>query len=872
MSKRIVVCMRWRPAEEGASEQGFAQVAESILDRTLALGGRLILWHPEWLGVDFGLDELQDAIDFLVDRPPVSFSTGFVYGESRDLVDGGPLLAACSGPAVDLAVALARMARAGEVLVDPQLVKASGGELLVQGARVATVAGERIRGLKLDLQHPQRSLECENLTLLEAPRFELSAEAAAPPSGKGISVLVAPTGGGGSSFLLAHRARHAPAALLVSPYRSGEPLAALRHALVRDAAERGGPPSLDSSESETFEAIKTSAGADKRALAKLLTSWARARGGPGLRYVEDVEQVDWDSLDVLTGVAKDEDSGLVVLLRESSALPSPLAVLDKRQTLKVPGLAEPQAVELLRQMTRGALPTELSERVAKRGLPSPLAVTQSMIEALDGVSLLWKEDGIVPRVKRDEQVEAQTAQSLIQRRLHFVDPTDLLVLDALAVLGGPAPRPEVHELLKVAGRPVHRFEASVEYLIRMSWLAAGPGNTIRLLNRTCRDAIVASLSERRAAALHQACAVLHSRAGRPLSLGSAALHAALAGNEGKALLLAKSAAGAARELGLEESAQVFERYAETRDFTCLTRRSLAGRWTNVDEGGAPEAHDDHLFPADATEDSELDEITRVMEPGQRPDAPGGEAAEQAPETPQPERPAAGGRLEEILPMSTGEEMPVPHAPASEPLDLASFRPPIRETLRRRAANRSGALPSSRRDGRGDELTRPGETLRSEPGDAEERTSIEMEGLASDGDSLLPARAFAALKHGDAATLEELALQVRADSHETLANRLDALGQLVKGNVGEALRRLRDAKATSKNQGSREQCRAALALGIGLAAAGRENDALLEVLDGLARARSARDTRGERACARFLVNVAKRSGRDELAEAWQALGG
>jgi hypothetical protein len=295
---------------------------------------------------------------------------------------------------------------------------------------------------------------------------------------------------------------------------------------------------------------------------------------------------------------------------------------------------------------------------------------------------------------------------------------------------------------------------------------------------------------------------------------------------------------------------------------------VAGRWTSVDEGGAPEAHDDHLFPADATEDSELDEITAVMDPGRRPDA-AAPTSEPSPSPPASQPAAVGGRLDEILPMAPPQDLPSPSAPASEPLDLASFRPPIRETLRRRASGRGALARSESADTRREGAR---QTLRSESDGTEERTSIEMEALASDSDSLLPARAFAALKHGDAATLEELALEVRADSHETLANRLDALGQLVKGNVGEALRRLRDAKATSKSRGSREQCRTALALGIGLAVAGRENDALLEVLDGLAIARAAGDPKGERACARFLANVAKTSGRGELAKAWQSIGG
>src|SRR5690606_10443162 len=112
------------------------------------------------------LSALQDAIDFMVDRPPSGFSIGFAYGPLNEMLDGGPLLAACLGPTLDAAMALARMARSGEVLMEPGLVRASGGELLVRGARVATIGEQRVRGLKLDLAHPQRSLECENIARL----------------------------------------------------------------------------------------------------------------------------------------------------------------------------------------------------------------------------------------------------------------------------------------------------------------------------------------------------------------------------------------------------------------------------------------------------------------------------------------------------------------------------------------------------------------------------------------------------------------------------------------------------------------------------------------------------------------------------------
>jgi hypothetical protein len=119
-------------------------------------------------------------------------------------------------------------------------------------------------------------------------------------------------------------------------------------------------------------------------------------------------------------------------------------------------------------------------------------------------------------------------------------------------------------------------------------------------------------------------------------------------------------------------------------------------------------------------------------------------------------------------------------------------------------------------------------------------------------------------------LDELAANLRQEEHTDLAERLDAMAFLARGDTGEALRRLRVAKAQSRERGASDRCRAALALGVGLAAAGRTNEALLEALDGLARAREVDDQRGERACARFIVQLADGAGEQDLAQAWQAL--
>jgi len=104
----------------------------------------------------------------------------------------------------------------------------------------------------------------------------------------------------------------------------------------------------------------------------------------------------------------------------------------------------------------------------------------------------------------------------------------------------------------------------------------------------------------------------------------------------------------------------------------------------------------------------------------------------------------------------------------------------------------------------------------------------------------------------------------------LADRLDAMASLVRGNTGDALRRLRDAKHRARQLSLSEQCRASLALSVAIAAAGRATDALLETLEGLALARRGGDLRGERACAKFLAQLATKAGQEPVALAWQDL--
>ncbi|MEO8876302.1 MAG: hypothetical protein ABI461_12005 [Polyangiaceae bacterium] len=114
----------------------------------------------------------------------------------------------------------------------------------------------------------------------------------------------------------------------------------------------------------------------------------------------------------------------------------------------------------------------------------------------------------------------------------------------------------------------------------------------------------------------------------------------------------------------------------------------------------------------------------------------------------------------------------------------------------------------------------------------------------------------ALLDGDAQSLERWSDGLKATGEkDALAERMRAMARLARGRVGDALRALREARKYAEEDGTVEaRCQASLALGVGLAFAGRTDDALLEGMDALARAREAGDAQAEQACLAFLQRL------------------
>lgn len=162
---RLVVCVRWRPpVAEAETEtevpagQAWGELARPLAERATALGGRIVGWQPGGMSVDFAVDGLQDAVDFLLDEPlSPELSCGIAHGE-LSMLTGSSRMALCTGEVLDVVVKLADYARPGEVLLTPELVAATSGELCTKGAPKSRAGREAVPALILDLVSPLRSL------------------------------------------------------------------------------------------------------------------------------------------------------------------------------------------------------------------------------------------------------------------------------------------------------------------------------------------------------------------------------------------------------------------------------------------------------------------------------------------------------------------------------------------------------------------------------------------------------------------------------------------------------------------------------------------------------------------------------------------
>ncbi len=161
MAESIVVVFRMPPGGMSPGPEGAYLVrARSMCSRGEALGGRLVAWSAALVGVAWDTDSLEEALLLATSireealTLPRSWACGMAEGEMEALAPDGARMHLAWGEALLRAASLARIARAGEVLVDGDVRALRAGQLSLVGARAATDAGQRVRGWKLDLEHP----------------------------------------------------------------------------------------------------------------------------------------------------------------------------------------------------------------------------------------------------------------------------------------------------------------------------------------------------------------------------------------------------------------------------------------------------------------------------------------------------------------------------------------------------------------------------------------------------------------------------------------------------------------------------------------------------------------------------------------------
>ena len=161
MADSIVVVFRMPPGGMSPGPEGAYLVrARSMCSRGEALGGRLVAWSAALLGVAWDTDSLEEAMLLATSIREEAliaaraWACGLAEGQMEDLAPDGARMQLAWGDALLRAASLARIARAGEVLVDGDVRALRAGHLSLIGARAATDSGQRVRGWKLDLEHP----------------------------------------------------------------------------------------------------------------------------------------------------------------------------------------------------------------------------------------------------------------------------------------------------------------------------------------------------------------------------------------------------------------------------------------------------------------------------------------------------------------------------------------------------------------------------------------------------------------------------------------------------------------------------------------------------------------------------------------------
>ena len=877
MAERIVVSLRVPLDKLGARQ---ADRVRSMLDRAADARAEVLGLSPAELLFGFPADALEHALRMILttevlDEGDTAFAAGVAQGDVLPLVEGRGIQ---WGTPIIVASALSSITLPGDVTVSEALKAFRQGELLTLGSVSVRSMGTRLRGARLDAAHPFRRDATAQLRRLTPPDALVGAEVPTQLVWPGsLSILRADPGLGGTRFLREiARAQEPARALLVSPSGSGlEPFGALRRAIAR--TDDVNPFLLELA--PTVERLSMGDGVTLDEASRIVAAflWPKSTADqPGPLLVDDAAEVDEASLSACARalLSAERSFPFVIRLDATGTTPAACAELAPGPEADLAPLPREDAEAFLAACLDAPVDDAVRKRFARLGGNMPLGVIEALAHGIATGDVVWADGAAHPRRRSSGKGKVRPARQWISLRAMEVSPPARITLGLLSILGGDASVARIERVLSRGDLGVSSPRAAIEELSRARFITEPKEGFIALPSRTHREALSDLIDDQQKRGLHRIISdILENEEGR-LARAEAAHHAARAGDGARAAKLALSAARAASELGLEFAAARLLSFARTQDPTVgaetrahvassIPPRSSLGRSAGeiaspvarllVAPSPSPRPPETFTHDPSSSGMSARELASSVAPPSMEEQvgsgigndsstlvnagAPSGAFApeSQAPFTVQDR--SAG--IEVVVPAPALERASSPAAASfaedagtdSEPPTLARDGVPPIAAL--------GDLPADLAPPRIDASAIP------PPPQAEDKLIAER----------LTELAKEALLGADTASLERWVDSLGATGeHQQLADRMRAMARLSRGEIGDALRVLKRARASLPKDASVLRCQTSLALGMALAVAGRSEEALLEGLDALSRARQAADTRGTAACLAFLAKL------------------
>jgi hypothetical protein len=877
VSERIVVA--FKATLSGVSGR-LAERMKGLVDRASGASAELIAFAATEIAFALAPDALDRALALArfveeekVEGDEARFSCAITQGDVSPIAQGVPWM---WGAPLVVASGLAASTAPGGVTVGEAVKAFRQGELLTRGAVTSRSIGVKVRGARLDTKHALRRDAAAKMSRVRVPEKLFGVDDPAGLMWPGsLSILRADPGLGGSRYLeeIAHREGRARA-LFVTPSGSGlEPLGALRRAIVR--SDDVNPFLLELA--PAVERLTMGDGITLEEASRIVAAflWPKSSAErPAPLLVDDASDIDEASLFACAKAAASAERQFpfVIRLDATGKTPRACAELAPGPEAELMPLPSGEAESLCGACLEGTVDPIVAKRWARLGGNSPLGVIEALCHGIATGDVVWGEgDRVQARRRTSGKGKVRPARQWISLRAMDVSVQSRTTLAVIAMLGGEASVSRIERILARADASIASPRVAIDELVRARFLSEIRDGYVALPSRTHREALSEIIDESQRKTIHRVvCDILEAEDGR-LARAEAAYHAARAGDGSRAAKLALGAARAASDLGLDFSAVRLLGFAREQDPT--VQPETKARVASSIPPRAPAPPPSAEAPAESAPQpvSNLNFGGPTSSPASRtifdmraPEPLGGETIIAPAPVVRPSMFATA----DAPASATAVDVPIPPASApvsskradSEPptvarTNLAPFAPfpkPAAEAAPVAVAPAAGAREPVAA------TTGPTGTPSNAPPMFE--SAPPKEGPApSEGDKLLADRltelAKEALLGADTAALERWVDNLGATGeHAMLADRMRAMARLSRGEIGDALRVLKRARASLPKEAAVLRCQTSLALGMALAVAGRTEEALLEGLAALSRAKQGSDARGTSACLAFLAKL------------------